>query len=271
MRIPIIVLGVLAALGLVVWLGLQLRPRPFPPFPASAGGSGRTLPVPPDLPPPVAAFYAELYGTEVPVVDSAVVSGRGSVRVAGITFPARFRFTHLAGRGYRHYLEATLFGLPVMRVNETYLDGRSRLELPFGVTENEPKVDQAANLGLWAESIWFPSVFLTDARVRWEPLDRDTALLVVPFGESEQTFVVRFDPETHLPRFFESMRFKDANGERKSLWINEVREWGAVSGRMAPSAVALTWYEEGSPWARFHVDEIVLGADVNAYIRARGL
>lgn len=68
------------------------------------------------------------------VIDSAVVNGRGSVRVAGITFLARFRFTHLAGQGYRHSIEATLFGLPAMRVNETSLDGQARLELPFGVT-----------------------------------------------------------------------------------------------------------------------------------------
>lgn len=82
----------------------------------------------------------------------------------GVRFPARFRFTHTAGQGYRHYIEAALFGLPVLRVNETYLDGRARLELPFGVVENEPKIDSAANLGLWAESIWLPSIRVTDPR-----------------------------------------------------------------------------------------------------------
>ena len=94
------------------------------------------------------------------------------MRLVGITFPARFRFTHDAGRGYRHYIEATLFRLRLMKVNETYLGGQARLELPFGVTEGEPKIDQGANLARWAESaFWLPPLLVTDPRVRWESVD----------------------------------------------------------------------------------------------------
>lgn len=264
-----ILIGVLAAIPVAGWIGLQVKPKPFSDYPERTPPLD-TIELPADLPAPVARYYKVIIGERVPVIKSAVITGRATVRFAGLRFPARFRFTHVAGQDYRHYIEATMFGYPILKVNEHYLDGKSRLELPFGVIENEPKVDMAANLGLWAESVWLPTIFVTDLRVRWEAVDDTTARLVVPFGEDEDSFTVTFDPQTGLLTKLEAMRWKETTDEAKTLWRNDALDWQTFHGIRMPSPGSLTWIDEGTPWAVFTVEDVVYNVDVSEYVRAKG-
>jgi hypothetical protein len=269
MTVFITIFAILVFLLGLGWVGLLVKPASFPLYPQ--GTKLETTALPQNLPAPVERFYQKIYGEQIPVITSAVITGRATMRIMGITFPARFRFTHEAGQNYRHYIETTWFGFPIMKVNESYLGGNSRMELPFGVTENEPKINQAANLGLWSETIWFPAYFLTDDRVRWEAVDDLTAFLVVPFGETYERFLVRFDSKTGLIAMFESMRYRDAKDQGKILWLNDVLEWDKINGYMIPKRAALTWFDQGTPWANFTVEDVVYNSDVRDYVRAKGL
>jgi hypothetical protein len=269
MKVLIIIICSIIGIIFVAWLGLQVKPKPFQPFPQKASVL-EAVRLPGDLPVPVERFYRLIYGENVPLLVSAVITGETRLRVNGITFPGRFRFTHIAGQGYRHYIEATIFGLPLMKVSERFLDGKSRLVLPFSVAEGEPQVDQGANLALWAESMWLPSVFITDSRVRWEPIDDDSAILIVPFEDKEERFVVHFSPDTGFLQLMESMRYKDASSEGKTLWINEALQWSSIDGNVLPAVGAVTWFDEGTPWATFTVKEVLYNVDVEEYIRKDG-
>ena len=270
MKIVLIVLAVVVALAALLWIGVRIRPRPFAPY-QRPGGAVDTVPLPTGLPAPVERFYSTIYGERIPVIETVVVTGRATMRPFGpLALPARFRFTHEAGRGYRHYIEATLFGIPVMRVNEKYVGGHSFMDLGFA-TDEGPKVDQAANLGMWAESAWFPAIFLTDPRVRWEPVDANTASLVVPFEDGSDTFVVRFDPDTGLVDWMESMRYHASSSPAKVLWMNKSLEWTEREGRPFPRKGSAIWMDDGKPWAVFTLEDIVFNADVSQYIGARGL
>ncbi|MFN2244502.1 MAG: DUF6544 family protein [Anaerolineae bacterium] len=99
---------------------------------------------------------------------------------------------------------------------------------------------------------------------------KETALLIVPFAEDEQRFVARFDPDSGLLRFLESMRYKGTDSQGKMLWINEALQWGNVNGNTTPVVSAATWFDEGTPWAIFTVEEIRTNVDVEDYIRAKG-
>lgn len=260
--------GILGSLAGLLWAGLQVPPAPFTTVPQAA--DAERMPLPTALPAPVERFYRALYGDSIPVVQSAVISGRGTMRpVGGITFPARFRFTHRAGQSYRHYFETTLFGVPLMRVNEYYVDGVARMELPWGVDEGS-HIDQAANLSLWGEiAAWMPAVLLTDSRVRWEAMDEATAVLVVPFGTREDRFVARFDPATDRLRVLESMRYKHA-GSGKILWLNEMQAWGPLGGQTVPVRSTVTWADDGTPWLRLSVEELAVNVPVDTSRTATG-
>jgi hypothetical protein len=263
------VLDLIILVPLVLAWGLRVQPQPFAAFPQTTQME-TAVPLPSDLPAPVARYYQAMMGDEVPVVETAVITGRGTLRFAGITFPARLRFTHDAGQGYRHYIEATIFGFPLMKVNERYLDGQAQMELPVGVIKDEPKVDMAANLGLWGESIWLPSIFITDPRVRWEAIDDTSAQLIVPFEDGEDTFTAVFDPQTGLLTSMEALRYREASDAQKIPWLLEPITWDTYHGILIPSRSQVTWADESGPWLIIEIEEIAFNVDVGSYLRAKG-
>lgn len=260
------------AVGGFAVLGLRVRPQPFPDYPDPSGPADQ-VPLPASLPDPVDRYYRRLYGDTVPVVHSAVITGRGRLRPFGLWLPARFRFTHVAGHGYRHYIEATWFGLPFMKVNERYLDGESLMEIPLIGTESGPQVAQAANLGMWAELCnAAPAVLVTDSRVRWEPVDDTAARLVVPLGEEHtDTFDVRFDPATGTPTELTAQRYRDSKSPEKIRWTAATEPGPTVTEHGLPAVGSAKWADQAEPWAYFETEDIRTNVDVSSYIRARGI
>lgn len=258
--------ALLLALGIV--FGLRVPPANFPVY-ASAAGVVETMSLPSGLSAPVERFYRLTYGEQIPVYHSAVIDARGTLRFMGITFPARARFTHIVGQGYRHYLECTFYGFSVFKVNERYLDGHLWMQLPVGTIENDARYDGAANQGLWAESAWYPASYLVDPRVRWEAVDEATAKLYVPLGDGEQVFTVHFDLHSRDLGGMETIRFSDS--KRGTMRWTTRTALGETIG-MTPGVKynTATWEDEGTPWLVMHLERAVYNSDVNSYIRQTG-
>jgi hypothetical protein len=270
MKIIYILVAILATLILLGWIGLNVQPKSFV-LPMLQKSDPKTVPLPGGLPAPVERFYRTVYGDQIPVIETAVFVGRGRIRPFGVWLPARFVFVHEAGKNYRHYIEATFFGVPFLKVNEGYLNGESFFESPMGTYYNDANTNQGASLALWAEAGWFPSVWLTDSRVRWEAVDENTALLFVPFEDQVENFVVRFNPQTGLIDTMEAMRYREAGeGKSKILWITRNEPGDTLPGMKISATGSATWQDQGSPWAFFTIDEALYNADVSGYIRSRG-
>jgi hypothetical protein len=271
MKILLIIVCIVAALFVIGWLGLQVKPKTFSPH-LEKTPPLKTLPLPAGLPAPVERFYKTVYGEEIPVIETVVMKGRGTMSPFGVKLPARFLFVHQAGRNYRHYFEATWFGIPIMKVNERYLDGKSLLALPLTAPiDNDPSTNQGANLAVWAEAAWYPSIWLTDPRVRWEPVDEKTALLFVPFGDQEENFVMRFNSETGLLDSMEAMRYRDSGPQaKKILWITRNVEGKKIEGTKLDAIGSATWLDQGIPWALFTLEDVNYNVDVSEYIQQKG-
>ncbi len=247
MNIYVVLITILFILGFLLWLRLKIKPAPFPAYPKSTAEL-KTIPLPGGLPAPVERFYREVYGENVPVIETVVLTGRATIRpVFNIPFPARFIFVHNAGKDYRHYIEATFFGTPLLKVNEGYLDGKSFFESRMGNYHDDPNTNQGANLALWAEAGWFPSILVTDPRVRWEPIDGNSAVLYVPFENQEEYFIVRFDPQTGLIESMEAMRYRNPQDKSKILWITQIIGGKNIIGTNISATGSATWLDQGKP------------------------
>jgi len=267
----LVLVGIIFTLLFLGWLGLQFKPKAFPAYPEIAPELV-TVPRPTGLPMPVERFYQTVYGDKIPVIEAAVIQGRAVIRpFMNIPFPARFIFVHNAGKDYRRYMEAIFFGMPLLKVNEGYVDGKSFFESPVGTYYDDPNTNQGANLALWAEAAWFPSLWVTDSRARWEPVDDNTALLYVPYEQREENFVVRFNPQTGLVDTMEAMRCREAGeSNAKILWIISSLGEKTIAGTKLSAVGAATWLDQGKPWAIFTLDEVKYNVDVSKYIRQRG-
>lgn len=265
----LIIIILIIAAGWLIWMGTKKTPDPFPPLALQNRNLG-TFDLPGGLPECVERFYRELYGTEMPRIESFVLTGRGQLRFMGVTLPTRLRFIHQAGEGYRHYIETTFWGIPILRVNEYFLEGECCLNLPFGTIEDDPQTDQAANIGLWSETMMFPSVYLSASDVRWESINDHTAMLIVPFQDGEDRFTAHFNPETHMLDRMEALRWKKSGDNEKTRWQAQALEWGELEGLRMPILFAAQWMDEESPWLVARIEDVRWNVDVEEYIQGEG-
>jgi hypothetical protein len=269
-RIVAVIVFVAVLLLSVGWLGLQVKASPFPAL--TPGSTPRLIPVPENLPPPVARFAQALFGDTIPDVQSAMVLGRAQLAPTGMPMPTRFRFSYDAARSsHYHDIQVTWFTLPFMRIHERNLEGHVTLDLSIlGRVDDTPKTNRAGIQGYWAEVLaWVPSIALTDPRVGWEGVDDTTARLLLPGLDAEAALTVRFDAGTGLITEVETLRHQSEEQAEPWRWFNRVLDWDTVNG-MRVAVRSQTQWREDAPWATWEVEQVALNVDVTARLAQFG-
>lgn len=244
----------------IVWLGFQIKPRPF--RTQNRRFDAGTLDLPPDLPEPVRRYFLAAFGPRVPRVESLVVWGRGKIR-RGTWMATRSWVAHAPGYDFRRLLEITWFGWPILKVVDEYINGRGMTKV-LDSEETGPYIDRAASLILWAEAAAIPSLLISDPRVRWEAVDASSARLIVPFEDQEDALTVRFDSQTGLITRMEAMRHK--SGPKKVLWLVDFLKWGDFDGARLPARISITWADDGKPWSFWDWEAFEWNVDLSDYI-----
>lgn len=253
------VVGSLIALGGVGWVGLQIAPQNFP-APTTKSEDLGTVGVPPDLPAPVRRYFEVAFGERVPRVESVVAWGRARAKF-GIWMPLRFLLYHRPGYDFRRDMEVTWFGLPVLNAMDQYINGKG-MTGPVGNADTGPEVDQGSNMILWAEATFYPSLLLTDPRIRWEAIDETSARLHFPFGAQEDELVFHFDPQTGLVSRTSALRYQGNTGQ-KVPWYAEIQEWQTINGMKLPLEVAVVWENQPGPWSYWRFEHILWNVDIS--------
>ncbi len=169
--------GSLAALVAIGWLGLQIPSRIVVPVTTKSQALGG-VDLPENLPAPVRRYLQVVLGDHARRIESAVFWGRASANF-GVWMPMRFQLYHRVGYDFRRDMQVTWFGFPVLKALDQYVNGQGMTGL-VGKTDTGARVDQGANMILFAEAPLYPAIFVTDSRIRWVAIDETSAEMFSP-------------------------------------------------------------------------------------------
>lgn len=145
---------------------------------------------------------------------------------------------------------ASVAGLPLMRVQDHYIDGNGRLGVNVAglftleeATGND--VDQGSLMRYLNEIMWFPTAFLAD-NVTWEAIDNSSARVTLTDRGESVSAVLYFDDEGRMTNFV-GERYWSAGTEQSELmeWSTPISAYGEFEGLRLPVAGEGVWHKNG--------------------------
>jgi hypothetical protein len=128
---------------------------------------------------------------------------------------------------------------------------------PF-VDASGPQIDLGARLRFLGEIVWFPSAALSP-RIRWSPIDDDTARATLVDGDEAVSAEFRFDAVGRFIALEAERAYGDEVGGRQR-WIVTASEWRRHSNIEIPTRGEVLWRLPAGDFTyfRWQVDDLQL-------------
>jgi hypothetical protein len=104
-------------------------------------------------------------------------------------------------------------------------------------------------------------LWITDQRIRWQPIDETSARLVFPFGDAHDELIVHFHPQGNLITRITALRHRDQDSGRIP-WHADFLAWQDVDGARVPKRIAITWEDQGTPWSTWDLEHVLWNVDI---------
>lgn len=249
------VLGGILGLAAIGWIGLKIPPHNYP-YPSRKTEEIGNFTLPDDLPAPVSRHFLAALGITPPQMKTAVVWGHGYYKIAGFWMPVHYRTYFKDGCCYIRETQITWFGFPFFKRTHSYRNGMAFCKVSglFPSYTTGEEIKQSHLISMWAESMWMPSILVSEQACRWEAIDEVTAWLIVSSDNDEEPILVRFSPKNGLIEEVIAWRHRCSGGCR-TLWRAIYSHWKPYHGLLLPGEIITSW-EDSSAYTLFKVQGV---------------
>ncbi len=231
------------------------------PIPPAADPTAAASPTTAPLPAVVRRWLDVAWPGNPPDLATLVLEGDGRVRLGALpALPVRVRLHHRLGRDHVAHLRLRLGATTIVRGIDGFVDG-SGIRRVGPVTRTGPGVDAASFAFAWSTAFLVPGAWARLVGVRWEPLDRASARLVLPFRGRPLAALVAFDAETgHVAGFEVPLPGTEAT------WCASYQGWRRIGSLAAPRSMSFDVARPRGPWLELTVERAYPGVPVDDVI-----
>lgn len=143
-------------------------------------------------------------------------------------------------------------------VTDMFARGHGRLTAKFLslirlADANGPEVDQGELLRYLAETIWFPTAWLSDY-IQWDSIDGSPARATLTFAGLTVAAAFRFSGGGELDEIA-AERYREENGKfALRRWSGRVEDYREMGGIRIPTRVEVSWYLDSGEFACFRAE-----------------